>query len=345
MVGEAPDEIDQAMGQRGRWAQGAVEMLLQRCCPRRDRRLTDPAFARIPHELSDHITMLTAPPKLSFLRLFLLHTVYFDSMVYPLSSLGALCFWLMSSLYLVFNASPIMPECMRTFLIMWLPLLMLKFFCTMKAYPHVSVFTLWRAQQAWFAYSLAIVKATLDALKGYAFPRLQNGWFNTGAKRKGIRASKYYPASLVICTLGFMCYRTLATVFTVVPTYWSRSLTATLKPPRLWETMSSQIFGICVLYLLKDWAWESLPGDEVLKIEHDSSQLEEQNVSDKGKACATYDFEQLLQRMDNNFRTGRLRYPSRLLQVLTLVACGALVNYIWSSDCTHGPTGVECYNR
>merc|ERR1719401_2401650 len=57
VVGEAPDEIDQAMGQRGRWAQGAVEMLLQRACPRRDRRLADPNFVGIPEPLCHAFAM------------------------------------------------------------------------------------------------------------------------------------------------------------------------------------------------------------------------------------------------------------------------------------------------
>merc|ERR550532_487753 len=128
--------------------------------------------------------MAADAPRSYFNRRLLIHCFYLENMIYPLSSLGALLFWAMALMYLVLNASPVHPQLMPIFVLLWLPLLFLKFICTMKAYPYVAVFTIWRSQQAWFAYSLAILRATSRAILGFVFPCFKTGWFNTGSKRK-----------------------------------------------------------------------------------------------------------------------------------------------------------------
>merc|ERR1739848_690621 len=99
---------------------------------------------------------------------------------------------------------------MQIFLAIWVPVLILKFLTTSKAYPYVAIFAVWRSQQAWFAYSWTILKAALVAIRNYAFPSFQTGWFNTGAKGNRIQWQKFYPLLLVASMLLCMVYRVVA---------------------------------------------------------------------------------------------------------------------------------------
>jgi hypothetical protein len=286
--------------------------------------------------------MKDCPPAIPFGRRVLLHTIYLDSMIYPLSSIGALLFYIMAALYILFNASPVLPDNMPTFLAIWVPLLILKFLTTSKAYPYVAIFTVWRSQQAWFAYSWTILKAALVAIRGYAFPSFQTGWFNTGAKRNRIQWQKFYPLLLVASMLLCMAYRILAILVPFMPKLWLVWTSGPAEHPLAWETVSSLVFGFAVVYLLKDWAWESLPrASSDASVEHSSHKGDTGSLQMLQSDC---EFDDLLQQVEDNFRTGRVRYSSRFLQLTTVVLFAAVVCYLWSIACAGGPEGGECFS-
>jgi hypothetical protein len=284
--------------------------------------------------------MQDLPPAIPFGRKVLLHTIYLDSMIYPLSGVGALLFYFMAVMYILFNASPVLPEKMHIFWAIWVPLLILKFLTTSKAYPYVAIFTVWRSQQAWFAYSWTILKAALVAIRGYAFPSFQTGWFNTGAKGNQIQWQKFYPLWLVACMLLCMVYRVVAVLMPFVPKLWLVWASGPAEHPLPWETMSSLVFGFAVVYLLKDWAWESLPQASGESVEHGSHQ---DNVGSLHALQGESEFNDLLRQVGDNFRAGRVRHLSRLLQLTTVVLLAAVMCYIWSKACSRGPEGGECF--
>jgi cellulose synthase/poly-beta-1,6-N-acetylglucosamine synthase-like glycosyltransferase len=318
-IGEAPDQIQSAMGQRGRWAQGAVEMLLQRVFPRRNHELTPSRFVKPIESFGGALQFTSLAPRLGVWREFFVHFLYFDSLIYPISSLGALLYVATAILYLLRDEAPVKPKDLPTFMLLWLPLFLARTVCAISAYPFVSMFSIWRAQQAWFGYSLCILKAAYDACKEYVFPCLRKGWFNTGARGRKFPWQQCYLIVLAFAILAAIVYRLVAVVL-----YLKWALTgaghgtAHEQHHRAWNALCSCSIAIGLLCHLKDW---------VLQAVFSLSGVSVQDVA--GPKSPLRDFEELSRATEEHYREGRRRYKSRIMQLAVAVLVGALMCFAW----------------
>lgn len=241
-VGQSPQTVPDAMRQRMRWSQGALEMLLFRMsvffrCKRAYPRLPcpKPLEAYVPTKL---------PPPRPLEKRIAMNIIYFDSMIYPLYSIGFVVHVAVCLLYLLNIQAPMAPENPMEVLMVWLPLYCVKVATQLLAFPHVSLKVELNAQRAWAGYSLSTLASIKDAVKCFNCGT-SNGWFNTGSGSKDRFWFQYGNLIFTFAIIVGMAYRIVA--FAVMD-----------KTCKAWMTFGALVYGIVLLMHVKDWAFEPL---------------------------------------------------------------------------------------
>lgn len=165
--GAVPDTVASSMGQRKRWAKGAVQILLMK-----NESEVDPDWRppRVP--APDPKPSLEFPRKMFF----------FDSVLYPFGSIPALCYVFIAIYYLNTGDAPIYASGL-TFLYSFLPLMMARWLLNLLANRAVDNNDVWRAQQTWFSYSFVTLLAIFEAVQARITGK-DKDWSNTGAGQK-----------------------------------------------------------------------------------------------------------------------------------------------------------------
>lgn len=165
--GAVPETVAASMGQRKRWAKGAVQILLMK-----NESEVDPDWRppRVP--APDPKPSLAFPRKMFF----------YDSVLYPFGSIPALCYVTIAIYYLCTGDAPIYAKGTQ-FLYSFLPLMMVRWLLNLLANRAVDNNDVWRAQQTWFSYSFITLMAILEALQTRITGK-ESSWTNTGAGQK-----------------------------------------------------------------------------------------------------------------------------------------------------------------
>ncbi|TMW66986.1 hypothetical protein Poli38472_012102 [Pythium oligandrum] len=165
--GAIPETVAASMGQRKRWAKGAVQILLMK-----NESEVDPDWRppRVP-----------APdpkPSLAFAR----KMFFYDSVLYPFGSIPALCYVAIAIYYLCTGDAPIYAKGSK-FMYSFLPLMMIRWLLNLLANRAVDNNDVWRAQQTWFSYSFITLLAIMEAIQARVTGK-EASWTNTGAGQK-----------------------------------------------------------------------------------------------------------------------------------------------------------------
>lgn len=165
--GAVPETVAASMGQRKRWAKGAVQILLMK-----NESEVDPDWRppRVP-----------APdpkPSLVFAR----KMFFYDSVLYPFGSIPALCYVTVAVYYLCTGDAPIYAKGTE-FLYSFLPLMLVRWLLNLMANRAVDNNDVWRAQQTWFSYSFITLLAIMEAIQARVTGK-ESSWTNTGAGMK-----------------------------------------------------------------------------------------------------------------------------------------------------------------
>ncbi|DAZ92486.1 TPA: hypothetical protein N0F65_012716 [Lagenidium giganteum] len=165
--GAVPDTVAASMGQRKRWAKGAVQILLMK-----NESEVDPDWRppRVP--APDPKPSLAFPRKMFF----------YDSVFYPFGSLPALCYVTIAIYYLNTGDAPIYAQG-YTFLYSFLPVMIARWMLNLLANRAVDNNDVWRAQQTWFSYAFITMLAIFEALQARITGK-DKSWSNTGAGQK-----------------------------------------------------------------------------------------------------------------------------------------------------------------
>nr|AFB77612.1 cellulose synthase 3 [Albugo candida] len=165
--GAIPETVAASMGQRKRWAKGAVQILLMK-----NESEVDPDWRppRVP--APDPKPSLAFPRKMFF----------YDSVFYPFGSIPALCYVVISIYYLCTGDAPIYARGNR-FMYSFLPLMLSRWILNLLANRAVDNNDVWRAQQTWFSYSFITLLAIIEAIQARITGK-DKSWANTGAGQK-----------------------------------------------------------------------------------------------------------------------------------------------------------------
>lgn len=165
--GSIPETVAASMGQRKRWAKGAVQILLMK-----NESEVDPDWRppRVP--APDPKPSLTFPRKMFF----------WDSVFYPFGSLPALCYVVIAVYYLNTGDAPIYAKGTK-FMYAFLPVMVIKWMLNLLANRSVDNNDVWRAQQTWFSYSFITMLAIIEAIQARLTGK-DKSWANTGAGQK-----------------------------------------------------------------------------------------------------------------------------------------------------------------
>lgn len=165
--GAIPETVAASMGQRKRWAKGAIQILLMR-----NESEVDPDWRppRVP--APDPKPSLTFPRKMFF----------YDSVLYPFGSIPAMCYIVIAIYYLTTGDPPIYTQGLRL-LYTFLPLMLIRWMLNLLANRAVDNNDVWRAQQTWFSYSFITMLAIFEAIQARITGR-EKSWANTGAGQK-----------------------------------------------------------------------------------------------------------------------------------------------------------------
>lgn len=165
--GAVPETVAASMGQRKRWAKGAVQILLMK-----NESEVDPDWRppRVP--APDPKPSLAFPRKMFF----------YDSVLYPFGSLPALCYITIAIYYLNTGDAPIYAQG-YTFLYSFLPVMVARWMLNLLANRAVDNNDVWRAQQTWFSYAFITMLAITEAIQARVTGK-DKDWSNTGAGQK-----------------------------------------------------------------------------------------------------------------------------------------------------------------
>jgi len=165
--GAIPETVAASMGQKKRWAKGAVQILLMK-----NESEVDPDWRppRVP--APDPKPSLAFPRKMFF----------WDSVFYPFGSIPALCYVIIAVYYLNTGDAPIYAKGTK-FLYSFLPVMLIKWMLNLLANRAVDNNDVWRAQQTWFSYSFITMLAIIEALQARITGK-DKSWANTGAGQK-----------------------------------------------------------------------------------------------------------------------------------------------------------------
>ncbi|KAG9413050.1 hypothetical protein AC1031_016067 [Aphanomyces cochlioides] len=165
--GAIPETVATSLGQKKRWAMGAVQILLMKGDSEVDPDWRPP---RVP--TPDPKPSLTFPRKMFF----------YDSVLYPFGSIPALCYAFIAIYYLCTGSAPIYTPGNR---MLWtfLPVMLARWMLNLLANRTVDNNDVWRAQQTWFSYSFITALAILEAIR-WRFTGVISAWTNTGAGQK-----------------------------------------------------------------------------------------------------------------------------------------------------------------
>ncbi|RLN47215.1 hypothetical protein BBJ29_004685 [Phytophthora kernoviae] len=165
--GAVPETVAAAMGQKKRWAKGAVQILLMK-----NESEVDPDWRppRVP--APDPKPSLVFPRKMFF----------YDSVLYPFGSIPALCYVSIAVYYLCTGDAPIYAQGTK-FLYSFLPVTFCRWVLNLLANRAVDNNDVWRAQQTWFSFSFITMMAIWEALQARVTGK-DKSWANTGAGQK-----------------------------------------------------------------------------------------------------------------------------------------------------------------
>nr|AEZ51039.1 cellulose synthase 3 [Pythium aphanidermatum] len=165
--GAIPETVAASMGQRKRWAKGAVQILLMK-----NESEVDPDWRppRVP--APDPKPSLAFPRKMFF----------YDSVLYPFGSIPALIYVAVAVYYLCTGDAPIYAQGAK-FLYSFLPNMLVKWLLNLLANRAVDSNDVWRAQQTWFSYAFITLLAILEAIQARVTGK-EASWTNTGAGQK-----------------------------------------------------------------------------------------------------------------------------------------------------------------
>ncbi|CAH0516631.1 unnamed protein product [Peronospora belbahrii] len=165
--GAVPETVAAAMGQKKRWAKGAVQILLMK-----NESEVDPDWRppRVP--APDPKPSLTFPRKMFF----------YDSVLYPFGSIPALCYVSIAVYYLCTGDAPIYARGTK-FLYSFLPVTFCRWVLNLLANRAVDNNDVWRAQQTWFSFSFITMMAIIEAIQARMTGK-DKSWANTGAGQK-----------------------------------------------------------------------------------------------------------------------------------------------------------------
>lgn len=165
--GAVPETVAASMGQRKRWAKGAIQILLMK-----NESEVDPDWRPPRVAAPDPKPSLTFPRKLFF----------YDSVLYPFGSIPAMCYIVIAIYYLTTGQPPIYTQGLRL-LYTFLPLMLIRWLLNLLANRAVDNNDVWRAQQTWFSYSFITMLAIFEAIQARITGR-EKSWANTGAGQK-----------------------------------------------------------------------------------------------------------------------------------------------------------------
>lgn len=165
--GAIPETVAASMGQRKRWAKGAIQILLMK--PESE---VDPDWRQPRVPAPDVKTHLEFPRKMFF----------YDSVLYPFGSIPAMCYIIIAIYYLCTGDPPIYTQGLRL-LYTFLPLMLVRWMLNLLANRAVDNNDVWRAQQTWFSYSFITMLAIFEAVQARLTGK-EKSWANTGAGQK-----------------------------------------------------------------------------------------------------------------------------------------------------------------
>nr|AFB20351.1 cellulose synthase 3 [Bremia lactucae] len=165
--GAVPETVAAAMGQKKRWAKGAVQILLMKSESEVDPDWRPP---RVP--APDPKPSLAFPRKMFF----------YDSVLYPFGSIPALCYVAIAVYYLCTGDAPIYARGTK-FIYSFLPVTFCRWVLNLLANRAVDNNDVWRAQQTWFSFSFITMMAIVEAIQARATGK-DKSWANTGAGQK-----------------------------------------------------------------------------------------------------------------------------------------------------------------
>ncbi|KAF0690348.1 Aste57867_18279 [Aphanomyces stellatus] len=165
--GAVPETVATSLGQRKRWAMGAVQILLMKGDSEVDPDWVPP---RVP--APDPKPSLAFPRKLFF----------YDSVFYPFGSIPALCYVFIAIYYLCTGSAPIYTPGQQM-LYTFLPVMLVRWMLNLMANRTVDNNDVWRAQQTWFSYSFITALAIMEAIR-WRLTGVISAWTNTGAGQK-----------------------------------------------------------------------------------------------------------------------------------------------------------------
>jgi len=166
-VGAVPDTVAASLGQRKRWAKGAVQILLMK-----DESEVDPDWKP---------PRVEGPPRkkqYDFARKIFLY----DSILYPFGSIPAMMYMIIAIYYLATGQAPIYTKGLLL-LYTFLPVTSLRWLLTLLANRAVDNNDVWRAQQTWFSYSFITMVAIVEAFQARITGK-DKSWANTGAGQR-----------------------------------------------------------------------------------------------------------------------------------------------------------------
>nr|ACX56231.1 cellulose synthase 3 [Saprolegnia monoica] len=165
--GAIPETVAASLGQKKRWAMGAVQILLMKGDSEVDPDWRPP---RVP--APDPKPSLVFPRKIFF----------YDSVFYPFGSIPALCYVFIAIYYLITGSAPIYTPG-QNLLYTFLPLMLVRWMLSLLANRTVDSNDVWRAQQTWFSYSFITALAIGEAVR-WRLTGVISAWANTGAGQK-----------------------------------------------------------------------------------------------------------------------------------------------------------------
>jgi cellulose synthase (UDP-forming) len=217
--GAVPDTVAASMGQKKRWAKGAVQILLMKSESEVDPDWRPP---RVP--APDPKPSLTFPRKMFF----------YDSVLYPFGSIPALCYVAIAIYYLCTGDAPIYAKG-SAFMYSFLPVMIARWLLNLMANRAVDNNDVWRSQQTWFSYSFITLLAIGEALQARLTGK-ESSWANTGA---GARTSwTEVPNILMFFTLGVSQFVALIRFF-----QYENATTP-------WNYVSAMFFGVWIMIQL-----------------------------------------------------------------------------------------------
>eukprot|EP00927_Polykrikos_kofoidii_P041841 TRINITY_DN3569_c0_g3_i4.p1 TRINITY_DN3569_c0_g3~~TRINITY_DN3569_c0_g3_i4.p1 ORF type:complete len:1437 (-),score=160.98 TRINITY_DN3569_c0_g3_i4:134-4444(-) len=223
-AGNSPQTVDDAIKQVcARWAKGAVDMLLQRCCRRsHPERLVDDMYRVPPDGLCDaygrdrwaHFrTGADRQFRSQFFEAALRKVFCFETMVFPFWSLTALAHSFLACWLLITMKPPVSVSNKFEYSII-VAHVFLKLLYPIFAFPKVRVVEIWYSMAAWLGLApTMLTHAILSSFKQRLCPCLGTGqWTSIGGRATRFSRSQMYICILVaaLCSLsiyrGVICY-------------------------------------------------------------------------------------------------------------------------------------------